>query len=221
MGHPHKQQLLEEFTDYLEQMDIAESDLAQPPDLHSLFTEMAGLKAEVKAESRHMKTMLDQFSISLETLQCDNKALTEELNRYQQRLVELKRNTQQETERKIILEFLDIYDRLAAGIAVLRKYQPVDSLFSHSKKQDKRFINSLREGQDMSINRLEQLLQSYQVRAIDTKGKTLDPLTMTAVATVNNKNLPQGLIVEEIRKGFYFENSVLRLAEVKVNKTTA
>ena len=218
MNHPHKQQLLEEFTDFLEQSDLDETELAHPPDLNSLLTEMAGLKAEVKTESRHLKTMLDQFSESLETLQRDNKALTEELDRYQQRLVEQKRNTEYEVQRKMILEFLDVYDRLAAGVAVLTKYKPVDSLFSHSKKQDRRFIKSMCEGQDMSIKRLEQFLQSYQVHAIETEGKTLDPHTMTAVATAHKKNLPQGRVVEEIRKGFYFEHSVLRLAEVKVNK---
>ena len=218
MSHPHKQQLLEEFAGYLDQSEFDESDLAHPPDLSSLLTEMAGLKAEVKAESRHLKTMLDQFSESLKSLQHDNKTLSEELHRNQLRLAEQKRNTQYETQRKMVLELLDVYDRLAAGAAVLKKYNPVDSLFNHSKKQDRRFINSMREGQDMSIKRLEQLLQSYQVHAIETEGKTLDPHTMTAVATVNNKKLLQGQVVEEIRKGFYFENSILRLAEVKVNK---
>lgn len=216
MTHPHKQQLLEEFADYLEQSEFDETDLDRQPDLNSMLTELAGLKVEIKAESRHLKTMLDQFSESLETLKHDNKALTEELNRSQQRLAE----HQLDTRRKMILEFLDVYDRLAAGVAVINKYKPVDSLFNHSKKQDRRFIKSIRDGQDMSIKRLEQLLQSYQVHAIETEGKMLDPQTMTAVATINKKNLPHGQVVEEIRKGFYLENSVLRLAEVRVNKNS-
>ena len=60
------------------------------------------------------------------------RALTEELERHQQRLVEQKRNTEHEVQRKMVLEFLDVYDRLAAGAAVLTKYKPVNSLFSHS-----------------------------------------------------------------------------------------
>lgn len=218
MTDSRKQQLLEEFADYLEQSEFDEPDCNRQPDLNSLLTELAGLKAEVKAESRHMKTLLDRFSESLEALQRDNKALTDEMGRHQQHLAEQKKNTEQEVQRKMVLEFLDVYDRLAAGEAVLKKYKPVDSLFNHSKKQDRRFIKSMREGQEMSVKRMEQLLQSYQVLAIETEGKTLDPQTMTAVATVNRKNLPHGKVVEEIRKGFYLESGVLRLAEVKVNK---
>ncbi len=214
MSHPHKQKLLEEFADYLDQTEFDETDLDRQPDLNSLLTEMAGLKAEVKAESRHLKSMLDQFSESLETLRRSNEALTEELNRSQQRLAEHLRDTR----RTMILEFLDVYDRLEAGAAALKNYKPVDSLFSHSKKQDRRIIQSMRDGQDMSIKRLEQLLQSHQVHAIETEGKLFDPKTMTAIATIHQKNLPHAQVVEEIRKGFYLENSVLRLAEVKVNK---
>lgn len=214
MSLPHKQQLLEEFADFLDQTEFDESDLGGQPDLNSLLTEMAGLKAEVKAESRHLKSMLDQFSESLETLRRSNEALTEELNRSEQRLAE----NQRDIRREMLLEFLDVYDRLAAGAAVLKQYKPVDRLFNHSKKQDRRFIQSMREGQDMSIKRLEQLLQSHQVHAIETEDKPFDPNTMTAVAAIHQKNLPHAQVVEEIRKGFYFENSVLRLAEVKVNK---
>ncbi len=161
-----------------------------------------------------MKTMLDQFSVSLETLRNDNQTLAQQLHSYKERLAEQKRDT----ERKMLMEILDVYDRLTAGLQVLQNYRPVDALFNHSKKQDIRFIKSLREGQQMSVQRLEQVLQSHQVRAIETQGKILDPQTMTAVATVSNEKLLQGMVVEELRKGFYYGDDLLRLAEVKVNK---
>ncbi len=214
MTDPQKQQLLEEFAGYLERSGFNDDDFKHQPDLHTLLTEMVGLKTEVKAESRHMKTMLDQFSVSLETLRNDNQTLAQQLHSYKERLAEQKRDT----ERKMLMEILDVYDRLTAGLQVLQNYRPVDALFNHSKKQDIRFIKSLREGQQMSVQRLEQVLQSHQVRAIETQGKILDPQTMTAVATVSNEKLLQGMVVEELRKGFYYGDDLLRLAEVKVNK---
>lgn len=214
MSHPQKQQLLDEFADFLEQAEIDSSGLQQQPDLNTLFTEMAGLKAEVKAESRNFKTTLAQYDKSLELLQHNNKLLSEELAQHQQRLAEQRRNTRS----SMLLEFLDVYDRLAAGSLFLKQYKPVDSLFNHTKKQDRQFIQSIYQGQVMTINRLLQLLESHQVSAIETVGKILNPHTMTAAATVNIKHLPQGQVVEELRKGFYFEKKVLRLAEVKVNK---
>ncbi len=214
MNAARKQSVLEEFSLYLEQLDEGMPETDAIPDLNTLLTEMEALKSSVKVESRHLKSTLDQFSASLEGLQKANAILSDELDQYRQRLLEQKRDIQ----RKMALELLGVYDRLAAGLAMLINYKPVDALFSHSKKQDRRFIASLREGQAMSIQRLEQLLFAYQVRPIDTQDKKFDPQTMIAVATAHKKKLPHGQVVEELRKGFYFEDTVLRLAEVKVNK---
>jgi molecular chaperone GrpE len=214
MSDTQKNRLLEEFQAYLEQNDLAHSLSAEQPDLSTLLSEMAGLKTEVKAESRHFKTTLDTLSNSLTTLQSDNKALADELALHGERLLQMRN----ETLHAVILEAIDIYDRLSAGFEVLQNYQPVSSLFSHSKKQDVRYIKSFKEGQSMTLKRFEQLLQRHNVQAIDCIGKLLDPCTMSAVEIDRNPKLENGIVIEELRKGFLFEGKVLRLAEVKVNK---
>ena len=70
----------------------------------------------------------------------------------------------------------------------------------------------------MTLKRFEQLLQRHNVYAIDCVGKLLDPRTMSAVEISHDPKLENGIVVEELRKGFLFEENVLRLAEVKVNK---
>jgi molecular chaperone GrpE len=214
MTDPLKQQLLEEFTEFLDETEFEDQDLTSAPDLHTLLSEMVVLKTEVKKESRHIKTMLDQYGQTLQLLEADNQILKEQLAKQKQQ----KDQQKSEIERAMLLQWLEVYDRISAGAALLKRYKPVDALFSHSKKQDRRFIHSLKDGQDMSIQRMEQLLLSFQVKAIETESKILDPHLMIAVATVNNKKLSQGQVVEEIRKGFFYKNKVLRLAEVKVNK---
>ena len=214
MSDTQKNRLLEEFQAYLEQTDLAHILSAEQPDLSTLLGEMAGLKSEVKAESRHFKTTLDALSNSLTTLQTDNKALADELALHGERLQQMRN----ETLHAVMLEAVDIYDRLTAGFEVLQNYQPVSSLFSHSKKQDIRFIKSFKEGQSMTLKRFDQLLQRHNVQAIDCIGKLLDPCTMSAVEIDRNPKLENGIVIEELRKGFLFEGNVLRLAEVKVNK---
>lgn len=73
----------------------------------------------------------------------------------------------------------------------------------------------------MTIRRFEQLFQRYQIRPIDCVGELIDPATMNAIDTEHNPNLENGLVLEEIRKGFLFQDQVLRLAEVKVNKNNS
>jgi len=214
MSDTQKNRLLEEFQAYLEQTDFAHTLSAEQPDLSTLLGEMAGLKSEVKAESRHFKTTLDTLSNSLTTLQTDNKALADELAAHGERLQQMR----SETLRAVLLDIVDIYDRLTVGFGILQNYHPVSSLFSHSKKQDIRFIKSFKEGQSMTLKRFEQLLQRQNVHAIDCIGKLLDPRTMSAVEIDRDPKLDNGIVIEELRKGFLFENNVLRLAEVKVNK---
>jgi molecular chaperone GrpE len=214
MSDTQKNRLLEEFQTYLEQTDLAHTLSTGQPDLSTLLVEMAGLKSEVKSESRHFKATLDTLSEALAALQTDNNALAGELAVHGDRLQQMRN----ETLRAVLLDIVDIYDRLSVGFGVLQNYHPVSSLFNHSKKQDVRFIKSFKEGQSMTLKRFEQLLQRHHVYSIDCVGKLLDPRTMSAVEVSHDRKLDNGVVVEELRKGFIFEENVLRLAEVKVNK---
>lgn len=210
-----KSELLDDFRSYLEQSKLEQASASEHVDLATLLGEMAGLKTEVKAESRQFKSTLETLSSALATAQEDNKALSAELARHDERL----ERQQRETARAMLLEIIDIYDRLSSGLEVLENYRPVKSLFKRSRDKDIRFIESFREGQLMTVRRFEQLLQRHQVRAIDCAGKLLDPATMSAVQTGHDPKHENGIVLEELRKGFLFRDQVLRLAEVKVNKT--
>lgn len=210
-----KNALLEDFRTYLEQSKLEPPAVGEQPGLSTLLAEMAGLKAEVKAESRQFKSTLEALDSALAAVQDDNKVLAAELAAQHVR----REQQQREAQRAMLLDIVDIYDRLSTGLEVLQNYRPVASLFKHSKKKDVRFINDFKAGQTMTVRRFEQVLQRYQVRAIDCVGKLLDPVTMTAVETAHDPKFANGIVLEELRKGFFFYDQVLRLAEVKVNKS--
>lgn len=207
--------LLEEFRQYLEQNRTEATSSASYPDLHTLLAEMASLKTEVKTEARQFKNTLDGYNKALDTLQEDNKTLSDQLNRHN----ELLSQQRFDITRALMLELVEIYERLTASLNVLENYQPVNALFNHSKKKDIRFIQSIQSGQSITLQRFEQLLQRYQVHPIDCVGKSLDPNTMNAVAIGHDPKQANGIVLEELRQGFMFENQILRLAEVRVNKT--
>jgi len=209
-----KAELLEDFRNYLERSKLEQASVQEPIDLATLLSEMAGLKTEVKAESRQFKSTLDTLSEALVTVQEDNKALSAELARHGEQL----KQQQREITRAMLLEIIDIYDRLSHGLEILDRYRPIKSLFKRSRDQDMRFIQRFKEGQQMTVSRFEQLLQRYQVHAIDCVGQLLDPVMMTAVETGYDSTLENGIVLEELRTGFLFQGQVLRLAEVKVNK---
>ncbi len=214
MSDTQKKRLLDEFQSYLEHTDLDQIQSDMPPDLNTLLGEMAGLKTEVKAQSRHFKSTLDTLSAGLAVVQADNKTLTDELAAHGMYLQQQRK----ETLHAVLLELVDVYDRLTIGSIMLQNYHPVASLFGHSKKQDIDFIESFKEGQTMTLRRFEQLLQRQRVYPIECLGKLLDPHIMSAVEIGHDSKLDNGVVLEELRKGFLFDDQLLRLAEVKVNK---
>jgi len=209
-----KNELLEDFQKYLEQSQADDFVTQGVPDLHSLLSEMASLKTEVKAEARQFKNTLDTLSSALTIVEEDNKVLAAELLAYGLRLEQ----QQEKLMRTMLLQMVDMYDRLHTGVEVLQNYQPVKQLFKKSRPKDVHFIERFKEGQVMTLKRFEQLLLEHQVRIIDCLGKRLDPVTMNAVETEQDLSQDNGVVLQELRKGFLFKDQVLRLAEVKVNK---
>lgn len=201
-----KNDLLDQFQAYLVQNNSEAFSAKDQPDLNTLLSEFVELKTEVKAESRQFKNTLDTLSSALNTVQDDNRALAQRLEQQKDQYT-----------RTILLELVDIYDRLHEGMGVLQNYRPIKSMFKRSPKQDINFIKKIEQGQNMTLKHFDKLFQGYQVSRIECINKTFDPTTMNAIETVSEKRMDDGLVVEELRTGFLYNNQVLRLAEVKVN----
>lgn len=212
-----RSELLEQFQTYLEGSGAESAITYEQPDLSALLSELAGLRTEVKAESRQFKNTLDALNSALLTVQEDNKTLAKEISESRRRMEQ----QQDDIVNTMLLEFVDMYDRLVTGTEVLKKYHPIKSVFKSSRKQDIKFIKQFKEGQIMTLKRFDQLLQKYQVHRIDCVGQLLDPTTMIAVETANDQKIENGRVLEELRIGFLYKKQVLRFAEVKVNKVNA
>lgn len=210
MDESTKEKLIEQFCAYLD--TYQDSEETQQTDLFSLFTELAALRNEVKLESRQVKNALDMFKSTFETVQSSYEQLNKELEhcRNEQRL------QRRDLMRTLLLAFLEVYDRLEAGMAILNSYSP--SSWAYFCKREIRLIRGLQEGQAMTLRRLDQLLASYKVHALEVLNKPLDPHCMRVMEVDSQPKLEKGIVTGELRKGFMWEGEILRPAEVKVNK---
>jgi len=210
-----KENLLEQFRTYLEfyeEEDDEEDE--QQTDLFSLFTELAVLRNEIKLESRQVKTALDTLKEGFDLVQSSHNLLAKDLEHC---------HSEQQTQRRdimqsMLLDFLEVYDRLEAGMTTLNKYTPSVRKFFCDCKAETRLIKGLQEGQAMTMRRLDQLLARYNVQPLEVLDKPLDPHCMRAVEVDSQPQLENGIVTDELRKGFLWEDQVLRPAEVKVNK---
>ena len=212
MDDADKQRLVEQFRAGLELIDGDLDDEGEPVDLRTLLTEMAVLKNDVRLQARQFKTALELLQGFGETLREQNERLQRDLDRARAQTADAKA----QAERGLLLGLLELRDRVQAGLDAAAAWRP--SPLRRLLGGEQRFAQSLREGSTLTLQRLDGLLDSHRVRAIVAVGQPLDPQLMRAVAVEDAPGAVEGVVLRELRRGFYRGSELLRAAEVIVNK---
>ena len=209
---PAKERLLKRFQAYLEEADVppVETD-SEAPDLFTLLTELMALKNEVKLESRQVKGALEQFREVFDALRQANERLSAELSRHQQE----QRGETAVAERGLLIELIELRDRLQSGLSHAVGYQP--GWFARRGRADS-FVAGMAEGLAMNLRRLDETLARWDVRPITAVGRPFDPRIMSTVEVTRDPTRPAGEVTAEARTGFQRNGELLRTAEVIVNK---
>jgi molecular chaperone GrpE len=77
-------------------------------------------------------------------------------------------------------------------------------------------FDGLIAGYQMSLNRVDRVLEQFNLETIPAVGATFDPELMEAVEVVGDSGRPAGEVVEEVRRGYMRGEIVFRYAQVKV-----
>lgn len=181
-------------------------------DLALLFAELSVLRNEVRVEARQFKAALDEMRALTEMLGEQNRRLTRDLERAR----EAEGSAQRQTERRLLLDMLDVRDRIGAAMGVYSAYRP--GLLSRLASTETRLAQGLGEGIALTLRRLDDALTERRVRAIDAVGGRLDPNTMRAIGSAFDADRAPGEVLSEARRGYLRDDELLRLAEVIVNK---
>lgn len=212
MNPSARDQLLERFRAYLDQAsDSPVAPGSEAPDLFTLLSELAGLKNEVRHESRHVKSALEEFRALFDRLSSANDRLAAELDRREQ----AEQVAGQQADRDLLLELLDLRDRLQAGHEQAERYHPG---WLARRGGAGEFVAALAEGGAMTLRRLDDMLARRGVVPLPVVGRPFDPQTMQVGEIVQDPSRGDGEVVAERRRGFLRHDRLLRPAEVVVNK---
>jgi molecular chaperone GrpE len=97
-----------------------------------------------------------------------------------------------------------------ASLKLVSKLLPVlDSLEAAAKHE---------EGSKVLYMQLLDILQGEGLMPIETKGMKFDPYRHEALFQVETKELEEGVVAEEIQKGYIFNSHVIRFSKVAVAK---
>jgi molecular chaperone GrpE len=81
--------------------------------------------------------------------------------------------------------------------------------------------NIIIKGIEMTFKKMYDVLEKEGLKRIDSIGKNFDPNAHEAVEKVTTKDYKEGIVIEEIRKGFMFKERVIRPSLVKVAVNTS
>jgi molecular chaperone GrpE len=76
-------------------------------------------------------------------------------------------------------------------------------------------LDSLSEGYGLIQSRLGRVMEKEGIYRVECLRKPVDPNAMTVLEVVEDPALPPGLVIEEVRRGYYWKAKVFRFAEVR------
>ena len=163
-------------------------------------TELHKQLETLKEDGRQLKDLeekTEKYLNSLVRVQADfenyKKANYRESERYKLRVKE-------EMLRKLIKHYEDLH----------RALNVLDSL----KKGE-----LVKKGFKMIVENFENFLENEGVKPMHSEGEKFDPYKHECLLVEENEVLPENTILEEIDKGYYLNNKVLKPAGVKISKT--
>lgn len=106
-----------------------------------------------------------------------------------------------------------------ASLKLIEQFLPIIDNFEralNSSKETKDF-DALVKGLDMTFRQMDQVLSQEGVKAIDSVGQPFNPELHQAVMQVETDEYEEGIVVEELQKGYMLKDKVIRHAMVKVS----
>ncbi|MCX8181880.1 MAG: nucleotide exchange factor GrpE [Candidatus Methanomethyliaceae archaeon] len=148
------------------------------------------LKAALEQEKKRSEDYLNR----LKYMQADFENFRKRIDRH---IEEIRRQSSE----RVVLGLLDVVDELEMAIKNARSLGSVESLIN---------------GVEMTLKKLKKVLAGEGVSQIECLGKPFDPSIHEVACVVDGDS--DGLVVEEVRKGYMMNGRVIRPSVVKISK---
>ena len=177
--------------------EAADSDEEEDPDKKD---ETADTDGRNKKDG-FFKKKKDKKDEQIEDLQDRLKRQMAEFDNFRKRTEKEKSQMFDMGARTIIEKILPVVDNFERGLAAVPEDQKEDAFVT---------------GMDKVYKQLMTELEAIGVKPIETEGKEFDPELHNAVMQVEKEELEAGTIAQELQKGYYYKDTVVRHSMVSV-----
>jgi molecular chaperone GrpE len=181
--------------------DMAEMDSPEP----SLDGEAEVV--ESTGESEELRRQLEEKDTEIQKLRESEQQANDQLLRALADIENVRRRSRQEREE--VAQF---------GIQeLLRDLLPVLDNFERAVATDNATVESMREGVDLILRQMQDVLKKHGVEPVPSVGQPFDTQQHEAIMRSDpTEEFPAGTVMDEMRKGYLLRGRLLRPSLVKV-----
>lgn len=150
----------------------------------------------LEAELKQSKEQAEDYYVRLQRLQA-------EFDNFRKRSQKEKEENLKYASERVIKEMLPILDNFERAVA------------SSQSSQD---FTAFSQGVEMILKQMKSGLEKEGLTPIEAVGQPFDPKLHDAVLQVDSEDYPENTVVEELQKGYYLKEKVLRPSMVKVSR---
>lgn len=156
------------------------------------------LKVKLKELKQKLETKEKELQNSLEKFQ----RLAAEFDNFKKRTAREKEQIYKDSVVEVVASFLPVIDNFERALALIKNIETGE--------------NSLKEGVEMVLKQLKEVIISFGVEEIVSLGTEFNPELHNAVMHVEDEAYGQNQIIEEFQKGYIYKEKVIRHSVVKV-----
>lgn len=151
------------------------------------------LERKLKATEEEAKETYDRFL-----------RVSAEFDNYKKRSAREMEDFRKFANQSLLKEMLSVVDNLELAI--------------NSANVNPKSYSSLKEGLDLTHREIMRVFDKFNVRPIESKGKSFDPTYHEAVMQEETDDYPENTVINEMQKGYLIHDRLLRPAMVVVAK---
>lgn len=149
----------------------------------------------LEAELKEAKAQAEDYYNRLQRLQA-------EFDNFRKRTLKEKEELVKYASERVVAELLPVIDNFERALEAAKNSQD---------------ISSFAQGVEMIFRQLNNVLGKEGLAPIEAVGQAFDPNIHEAIMQVESEEHPANTVVEEVQKGYYLKDKVLRPSMVKVS----
>ncbi len=189
-------------------------------DFHTMVREWISLKQEVRLESRGGKATRERLDQAVGAFHEGLGQVHHQLQKTLDPLISDRDRMRSESQAQLESQqrhwvdlLLDVRDALERGVESSRQVYRRMGWRRWFLRRD--LLDGLGEGYELGLRRIDAALEGQGISPIQCEGQQVDPQRMRVVDVVRRDDLPEGSVVEVVRRGYVSGARVIRFAEVR------